>query len=57
MYHLRLRGNHYDIGVKRGNIFNKCNITFPLHLDDFQLEHGIASEKYYVNISPKYVMK
>ena len=45
MYHLRLKGNHYDMGVKRGKIFNKCNITFPLHLDDFQLAQGIASEK------------
>lgn len=33
------------MGVKRGNIFNKCGIIFPLCLDDFQLEHGIKSEK------------
>lgn len=45
MYHLRLKGNHYEVGVKRGNIFNKCNITFPLHLDEFQMNHGIKSEK------------
>ncbi len=23
MYHLRLKGNHYQMGVKRGNIFKK----------------------------------
>lgn len=45
MYHLRLKGDHYQIGVKRGKIFQKCNISFPLHLDKFQLEHGIKSEK------------
>ena len=45
MYHLRLKGRHYDMGVKRGKIFNKCNITFTLNLDNFQLGHGVASEK------------
>ena len=45
MYHLRFNGNHYDIGVKRGKIFKKCNIMFPLNLDDFQMEHGILSER------------
>ena len=45
MYHLRFKGNHYDIGVKRGKIFKKCNIMFPLNLDDFQMKHGILSEK------------
>jgi len=45
MYHLRLKGNHYEMGVKRGKIFNKCNITFPLSLDDFQRKHGYESEK------------
>lgn len=44
MYHLRFKGNHYEMGVKRGNIFNKCNISFPLHLDSYQLEHGRKSE-------------
>ena len=39
MYHLRLKGDHYQMGVKRGNI------TFPLHLDNFQLEHGRKSEQ------------
>lgn len=45
MYHLRLKGNHYRMGVRRGEIFRKCNISFPLKLDTFQLEHGIESEK------------
>jgi hypothetical protein len=49
MYHLRFKGNHYDIGVKLGNIFNKCGIHFPLNMDDFQLKHGIESEKIFRN--------
>lgn len=45
MYHLRLKGDHYQMGVKRGAIFQKARISFPLHLDDFQLKHGKESEK------------
>ena len=45
MYHLRLKGDHYQMGVKRGTIFQKGNISFPLHLDAFQLEHGKQSEQ------------
>lgn len=45
MYHLRFKGEHYQIGKRRGEIFNKCGIKFPLHLDDYQLEHGKKSEK------------
>lgn len=45
MYHLRLKGDHYQMGVKRGTIFQKANISFPLHLDTFQLNHGKESEK------------
>ena len=44
MYHLRLKGNHYQMGVKRGTIFQKAKITFPLHMDDFQMKHGKESE-------------
>lgn len=44
MYHLRLKGSHYEMGVKRGKIFQKSNITFPFHLDSFQLEYGRKSE-------------
>ncbi len=45
MYHLRFSGDHYQMGAKRGAIFNKCGITFPLRLDAFQLQHGRQSEK------------
>lgn len=45
MYHLRLKGDHYQMGVKRGEIFQKSNISFPLHLDKFQIEHGKKSEQ------------
>lgn len=45
MYHLRLKGNHYEMGVKRGKIFNRGKISFPLRLDDFQMEHGKRSEE------------
>jgi len=44
MYHFRLKGEHYQMGVKRGKLFQKGNIIFPLHLDGFQLEHGRKSE-------------
>ncbi|HJC65237.1 MAG TPA: acyl-CoA--6-aminopenicillanic acid acyl-transferase [Candidatus Enterocloster excrementigallinarum] len=53
MYHLRLKGGHYQMGVKRGKIFQKCNISFPLHLDQFQLEHGIKSEKILKDFFPE----
>ncbi len=45
MYHLRLKGSHYEMGVKRGMIFKKGRIVFPLRLDGFQLEHGKQSER------------
>lgn len=45
MYHLRLKGSHYQMGVKRGTVFQKSGISFPLHLDKFQLQHGAESEK------------
>ena len=45
MYHLRLKGSHYEMGVKRGKIFNRGRVSFPLRLDAFQLEHGRKSEK------------
>ncbi len=44
MYHLRLKGSHYEMGAKRGRIFNRGRISFPLVLDAFQLEHGRHSE-------------
>ena len=45
MYHLRLKGDHYQMGVKRGRIFQKSNVRFPLHLDEFQLVYGKKSEQ------------
>lgn len=45
MYHARFKGCHYEMGVKRGKIFNWGGISFPLQLDDFQLQHGRESEK------------
>ncbi len=45
MYHLRLKGEHYQMGVKRGTIFQRVNVSFPLQLGSFQLEHGTQSAK------------
>ena len=53
MYHLRLKGDHYQMGVKQGKIFQKCQISFPLHLDKFQLEHGKQSEKMLKDFFPE----
>lgn len=53
MYHLRLKGSHYEMGVKRGHIFLRNKIIFPLSLDKFQLEHGIKSEKILHHIFPE----
>lgn len=53
MYHLRLKGDYYEMGVKRGKIFNKCRIFFPLQLDEFQLEHGKRSEEILRNFFPE----
>lgn len=40
MYHLRLKGSHYEAGFKRGMIFKKNGVTFPIKLDEFQLSYG-----------------
>lgn len=53
MYHLRLKGTHYQMGVKRGTIFQKAHISFPLQLDKFQLEHGKRSEEILRKIFPE----
>lgn len=53
MYHLRLKGNHYQMGVKRGTVFKKGRLLFPLHLDDFQLDHGKQSETVLRNFFPE----
>ena len=41
MYHLRLKGDHYQMGVKRGKIFQKSNITSVsyTHLDVYKRQH------------------
>lgn len=44
MYYLRLEGDHYQMGVKRGKIFNRGQMSFPLQLDEFQFKHGKQSE-------------
>lgn len=53
MYHLRLKGSYYEMGVKRGKIFNRGGISFPLRLDEFQLEHGRQSEALLKKIFPE----
>lgn len=53
MYHLRLKGSHYEMGAKRGGIFKRCGISFPLQLDDFQLEHGRRSEERLRDVFPE----
>lgn len=53
MYHLRLSGNHYQMGVKRGTVFRRAGVSFPLHLDDFQLNHGRESEKILKHFFPE----
>lgn len=45
MYSIQLKGKHYQIGVDRGRLFQKENLSFPLHLDEFQRKYGEASEK------------
>lgn len=44
MHHLEWKGAHYEMGVERGRFFLKNGVTFPLHLDEFQLRHGSCSE-------------
>lgn len=45
MYHLRMKGKHYEMGAKRGRIFKKNGIIFPLRLDDFQRGFSLKSRK------------
>lgn len=46
-------GPHYQMGEKRGRNFKRAHITFPLHLDGFQLEHGRKSEKILRDLFPE----
>jgi len=43
MYHPRLKGSHYEMGQKMGNIFKKSNAEFPINLDSFQNQFGRES--------------
>jgi predicted choloylglycine hydrolase len=43
MYHPRLKGTHYKMGQKMGNIFRKNKADFPIRLDSFQAEFGRES--------------
>ncbi len=43
MYHPRFKGNHYEMGLKMGNIFKKYNARFPIKLDPFQIKFGKES--------------
>ncbi|MCU7512884.1 MAG: acyl-CoA--6-aminopenicillanic acid acyl-transferase [Ignavibacteria bacterium] len=45
MYHPRLKGAHYLMGQKMGNIFRRSNAEFPIRLDKFQREFGRESTK------------
>lgn len=53
MYHLQLKGGHYQMGVTQGRFFQKRQISFPLRLDGFQLEHGKQSEKILKDFFPE----
>ena len=53
MEHFSFEGSHYEMGVRRGRIFRNNKVTFPLHLDTFQREHGEKSEKILRDIFPE----
>ncbi len=53
MEHFSFEGSHYEMGVRRGRIFRNNKVTFPLHLDTFQREHGGKSEKILQDIFPE----
>ena len=37
---MRFKGTHYEVGFKRGTLFKKYHVTFPINLDQFQLQYG-----------------
>lgn len=45
MYYLERTGSHEEMGAALGRQFRQRCVSFPLHLDDFQLEHGRRSEE------------
>ena len=45
MYHLRLKGDHYQMGVKRGNIFQKAHCNRRTPPDGFAEQNGRDAER------------
>ncbi len=46
MYHLRLKGDHYQMGVKRGKIFQKAISHFLCILMIFNLSMEEKANRY-----------
>jgi predicted choloylglycine hydrolase len=55
MYHPRFKGNHYEIGLKYGDLLKKNNVDFYalIELDDFQFNYGTQSERILKNYFPE----
>ena len=55
MYHIRFKGNHYDIGLKFGSILKKQNIDLDkiIRLDDFQKHFGKKSQSILSSFFPE----
>lgn len=57
MYHPRLKGNHYDMGYKYGNILYQGGVSFDkvVKLSDEQLKFGLESSEICKSIYPELV--
>lgn len=53
MRHLQLQGSHYEMGVRRGEILRENKVTFPIHLDEFQMQHGKQSSEILRTVFPE----
>jgi len=53
MYHPRLKGSHYEMGLKLGRIFKNNNARFPIKLDSFQTKFGKDSGKLLKHFFPE----
>ena len=53
MYHPRLKGCPYEMGQKMGKIFLQSQAQFPIQLDSFQMEFGLASAKVLEQVFPE----
>ncbi|MCU7494142.1 MAG: acyl-CoA--6-aminopenicillanic acid acyl-transferase [Ignavibacteria bacterium] len=53
MYHPRLKGSHYEMGRKMGEIFRINKAEFPIGLDKFQMEFGRKSAKILKKVFPE----